>query len=87
MDHSLSITRLLRYVTNKVAVLSTQKTEPMYVGGKMYSHYPKVEINMPKDKLSINFIDTVTMSNLYLAGLGGDYDGDRCNQVSSAVML
>lgn len=62
---------------NKVAVLSTQNTEPMYVGGRTYPHYPKVDLEMPKDKVSIYFIDTVTMSNLYLAGLGGDYDGDQ----------
>jgi hypothetical protein len=81
-DKMVWVTRypLLDYfgmLPNKVAVLSTQKTVPMYVGGRLYTHYPKVELDMPKDKLSINFIDTVTMSNLYLAGLGGDYDGDQ----------
>lgn len=81
-DKMIWITRypLLDYfgmLPNKVAVLSTQNTEPMYVGQRLYPNYPKVEINMPKDKLSIYFIDTVTMSNLYLAGLGGDYDGDQ----------
>jgi len=49
----------------------------MYVGGKLYTHYPIVDTTLSKDRLSINFIDTVTMSNLYLAGLGGDYDGDQ----------
>jgi DNA-directed RNA polymerase beta' subunit len=62
---------------NKVAVLSTQETEPMYIGGKLYTNYPKIDLDMPKDKVSVNFVDTVTMSNLYLAGLGGDYDGDQ----------
>lgn len=62
---------------NKITVLSTQETVPMYIGDKVYSHYPKVNMEMPKDKVSVYFTDTVTMSNLYLAGLGGDYDGDQ----------
>lgn len=62
---------------NKITVLSTHQTVPMYVGDTVYKHYPKVDLDMPKDKVSISFIDTVTMSNLYLHGLGGDYDGDQ----------
>src|SRR5690606_10185118 len=61
----------------QIAVLSTHETTPMYVGGKLYNHYPKVELEMSKEKVSTNFIDTVTMSNLFLHGLGGDYDGDQ----------
>lgn len=62
---------------NKISILTTHETVPMYVGDKLYTHYPKVDSNMPKEKVSIFFIDTVTMSNLYLHGLGGDYDGDQ----------
>lgn len=62
---------------NKITVLSTENTVPMFVGDNTFTHYPKVEIDLPKEKVSVAFIDTVTMSNLYLAGLGGDYDGDQ----------
>jgi hypothetical protein len=59
---------------SKVAVLSTHQTIPMFIGGKLYPNYPLVDLEMPKEKVSVFFIDTVTMSNLYLHGLGGDYD-------------
>ena len=76
-DKMVWVTRypLLDYfgmLPNKISVLSTQKTVPMYVGSKVYKFYPDVDLNMPKDKVAVYFIDTVTMSNLYLAGLGGD---------------
>lgn len=57
---------------NQISVMSTQKTTPMYVGEKLYPHYPVIELEMPKDAISVQFVDTVTMSNLYLPGLGGD---------------
>jgi DNA-directed RNA polymerase beta' subunit len=62
---------------SKVTVLSTHDTVPMYVGSKLYKNYPNVDIKMPKDKVSVYFVDTITMSNLFLHGLGGDYDGDQ----------
>lgn len=61
----------------KVRVLSTIKTEPMYVRDRVYERYPVVDFNVPKSDLSVYFVDTLRMSNLYLAGLGGDYDGDQ----------
>ena len=30
-----------------------------------------------KNFISTYFLDTITLSNLYLSGLGGDYDGDQ----------
>lgn len=62
---------------NKITVLSTQETVPMFIGERVYKNYPKVDLNMSEEKLAVYFNDTVTMSNLYLAGLGGDYDGDQ----------
>ena len=32
---------------------------------------------MNKNKISTVFIDTLVMSNVYLQGLSGDYDGDQ----------
>jgi hypothetical protein len=49
----------------------------MFVGGRVYINYPKIDLNMSKENISVAFADTVTMSNLYLTGLGGDYDGDQ----------
>lgn len=57
---------------SQISVLSTRETVPMYVGGRLYPNYPKIDLEMPKEKVSVFFIDTVTMSNLYLHGLGGD---------------
>ena len=62
---------------NKITVLSTHKTIPIFIGNKVYKNYPYIDLKTPKDKISVSFIDTVTMSNLYLKGLGGDYDGDQ----------
>lgn len=81
-DKMVWVTRypLLDYfgmLPNKIAVLSTHQTAPMFVGDKVYDFYPKVDLDLPVEKVSTSFIDTVTMSNLYLAGLGGDYDGDQ----------
>lgn len=59
----------------KIHVLSTIETEPIMINTRVYNTYPKIDINMSKEKVAINFLDTVTMSNLYLKGLGGDYDG------------
>lgn len=62
---------------NKITVLSTHETMPVNIGGKVYTHYPKIDVDMTKEKVSTNFIDTLSFSNLYLKGLGGDYDGDQ----------
>lgn len=62
---------------SKISVMSTRDTVPMYVGGRLYKYYPNVKLDMSKDEVYTYFIDTISMSNLYLAGLGGDYDGDQ----------
>lgn len=62
---------------SKITVLSTYQTVPMYIGGRVYKNYPYIDLKMPKEKIAVSFIDTVIMSNLYLKGLGGDYDGDQ----------
>lgn len=59
-----------------INVSSTKETEPVYAYGKHYKFYPKIRqqyIGKPtKDK----FVDTMQISNLYLKGMGADYDGD-----------
>ncbi len=59
-----------------IEVSSTKDTEPLYLDGEYYKFYPKIrqeEIGQPtKEK----FVDTMQISNLYLKGMGADYDGD-----------
>lgn len=56
--------------------LSTLQTMPLEVDGVFYPNYPVIDLSLSSDKISTLFIDTVTMSNLFLDALGGDYDGD-----------
>lgn len=58
-------------------VLSTIKTIPAYIDGQFYKYYPLIELSTPTDRISSLFNDTVTMSNMYLDALGGDFDGDE----------
>lgn len=60
----------------RVLPLSTVHTTPMEVAGVKYPHYPVIDTRLSEDEISTLFIDTVEMSNLFLEGIGGDYDGD-----------
>lgn len=66
----------------KIRVSSTKETEPMYVNNNFYKYYPKIREEDIGKNTSNKFIDTCNISNLYLEGIGGDYDGD---QVSNKV--
>ena len=61
---------------SRVSVLSTIKTMPMIVNGKTYQHYPVINPFEKESIVSRSFIDTISVSNLHLAGYRGDYDGD-----------
>jgi DNA-directed RNA polymerase beta' subunit len=61
----------------KIHILSTRKTKPVYIGNTLYKHYPIVDLNKTSSEVSTMFVDTIQMSNLYLSGTGGDYDGDQ----------
>lgn len=61
---------------SKVAVLSTIRTSPVIINGKVYRHYPVIDLNLPYSVVARQFIDTFSFSNLYLDAIGGDYDGD-----------
>ena len=41
-----------------------------------YERYPIIDLNLPTDKISNRFADTVTISDLFLDAIGGDFDGD-----------
>lgn len=59
-----------------VEVASTKETEPMYVDGTYYQFYPKIEFKDLMKSTSNKFVDTMQISNLYIKGMGADYDGD-----------
>lgn len=64
-------------VPSQITVMSTNKTMPVIVEGKIYKKYPVIDLTMSKDEVSTAFRDIVVMSNLLLEGLNGDYDGDQ----------
>lgn len=61
----------------KIRISSTTKTEPMVVRNKFYKNYPLIRQSDIGTNTSNRFIDTLNISNLYLDGIGGDYDGDQ----------
>ena len=61
----------------KIHISSTTKTEPMVVRNKFYKNYPMIRQSDIGTNTSNRFIDTLNISNLYLDGIGGDYDGDQ----------
>lgn len=61
----------------KIKISSTVTTEPMVIDQTFYPHYPHIEQKDIGGNTSNKFIDSATLSNLYLDGIGGDYDGDQ----------
>ena len=57
---------------SRVAVLSTIKTDPVIIDGRVYPHYPHIDLSLPKNEVATQFIDTFSISNLYLDAIGGD---------------
>lgn len=57
---------------SQVAVLSTIKTAPVIINGKVYPHYPVIDLSLSPEEIATQFIDTISMSNLYLDAIGGD---------------
>ena len=62
---------------NRIHVLSTHETEHVWIDGKEYKYYPKVDVELPKEKVSVAFVEVLRMSNVYLKAINGDYDGDQ----------
>lgn len=59
-----------------IEVASTTETEPIVLDGEYYRFYPKIRIEDINSPSAHRFVDTMQLSNLYLKGMGGDYDGD-----------
>ena len=64
--------------TTKVEVASTRETEVVEYDGTIYKWYPKIREEDIGSDTSNTFVDTLRFSNLYLSGIGGDFDGDQC---------
>jgi hypothetical protein len=47
----------------------------MYVNNQYYKYYPKFSDADIGIDTSSSFIDTVNISNLYIGGMGADFDG------------
>ena len=69
-------------VPNRIHVISTIKTESVIIDGQLYKHYPYIREELIGANTSSMFKDTLQISNLYLKGLEGDFDGD---QLSSKI--
>lgn len=48
----------------------------MYFNNTFYKYYPKIREEDIGKNTGNKFVDTLKLSNLYLDGLGADYDGD-----------
>ena len=48
----------------------------MYIDNEYYPFYPKIRNEDIGKNTGDKFIDTMMISNLYLPGIGRDYDGD-----------
>ena len=48
----------------------------MYINNEFYPFYPKIREEDIGKNTGDKFIDSIMISNLYLPGIGGDYDGD-----------
>ena len=56
----------------EVSPIATLDTEVVHFNGKVYTNYPKIDLDCPRHKIGIRFVDTIQFSNSYLDGLGGD---------------
>jgi hypothetical protein len=71
------IDKFTNQIITKVTVSCTKTSEPMYFNGQFYQYYPRIREEDIGTDTSNKFIDTMNFSNLYLKGMGGDYDGDQ----------
>lgn len=63
-------------IYTKIEIATTKETEPLYINGEYYPYYPKIRQDEMLKPTKSKFIDTMQVCNLYLKGMGADYDGD-----------
>lgn len=68
---------------NEIVVSSTIETEPMYINETFYPHYPKIREEMFGTHTGNYFKDTMSIANVQLSSIGGDYDGDMITSKGS----
>ena len=71
-------------IVTKYNVRSTNETTPMEVNGKIYRWYPVIDLKKDKKQVSVSFTDSVSFSNSFLKGNGGDFT--ECRSLPFAVM-
>lgn len=57
-------------------IRTLKETEHVYVSGRFYRWYPKIREKDISTNTSNKFIDTLSICNLLIGGMGADYDGD-----------
>ena len=60
-----------------IEVSSTKETEKIVYNGEYYPFYPKIRDEDIGTNTGNKFVDTMQICNLYLKGMGADYDGDQ----------
>lgn len=68
---------------SEIVVSSTKETEDMIINNTHYKYYPKIREEDINSDTSNIFVDTLSMSNLHLKSIGGDYDGDQVTSKGS----
>ena len=63
-------------IVTGLVVSSTTETEPMYYNNEFFQYYPKIRQDDIGKGTDNTFVDTMRLCNMYLPGMGGDYDGD-----------
>lgn len=71
---------------NEIKVSSTIETEPMVVNGTFYPNYPKIREEMFGTHTGNYFKDTMSIANVQLPSIGGDYDGDMVTSKGSYIV-
>jgi len=61
---------------NKIRVQSTINHIKLVFNGKEYPYYPDIDFKIDQNKVGVQFIDTLVLSNSHCDGMGADYDGD-----------
>lgn len=57
---------------NRIRVQSTANHIRAIINGKEYPFYPDIDVTVAHDKVGVQFIDTLVMSNSHLDGMGAD---------------
>ena len=74
-------------ITTGIVVNSTKETEPIMINDVYYPYYPKIREEDINTNTSNLFVDTMQISNIYLAGMGADFDGVKMFIIISILTI